>query len=259
MNYSRVSLLATLFSSFSLLAVEQSIVDVDGFERVTNYAYGPVQSAIIVSERAHKLSLHVNLRDAQSDCGFANVYSIKTYSHLSTLNITKDVDDANSLILETELNDESALLDSKTVHINCTDAQGSNYTVQVNIPGAPVVDWQISLEPAGEFVYQPYSFGYHSAYKIKSLLRVNNQNTQSYCTTLANRGVSLGLFNGEDKKGPFHSDVFVKNEVVVNDAQPVLYQIIECENAAGKTMAVKVFNLTNPNLIHTWEDQLIIK
>ncbi|MBQ4813011.1 hypothetical protein A7985_15505 [Pseudoalteromonas luteoviolacea] len=259
MNYSRMFFLAALFSNSSLHASEQIIIDTDGFERVTHYAYGPVQSATITSERAHTLSLSVRLRDTQNDCQFANVYSSKTYSHLSGLRVSVDANDPKNLTLESDLNDESVLQEPKSVHINCTDSQGVDYKVQVNIPGAPVVDWQISLEPAGEFIHQPYSFGYHSAYEIKSLLKVNNQNTQSYCTTLANRGVSLGLFNGEDRKGPFHSDVFVKSDMIVNHAQPVLYQIIECENAAGKTMVVKVFNLTNPNLIHTWEDQLIIK
>ncbi|KNC66707.1 hypothetical protein AC626_15230 [Pseudoalteromonas rubra] len=48
--------------------------------------------------------------------------------------------------------------------------------------------------------------------------------------------------------------------VVDNKAKnPVLYQILECENAVGKTMAVKVFNLTDPNGIYTYEDQLIVK
>ncbi|TQF69809.1 hypothetical protein [Pseudoalteromonas luteoviolacea] len=259
MNYLKASLFAALLPSLNVLALDQNIADVDGFERVTNYAYGPVQSALITSDRAHKLTINVQLRNEQNVCDFANVYSNKTNAHLSYVNIVADTQSNTMLLLDADLNDESSLLDSKSVHINCRDESGIGYNVFLNIPGAPIVDWQISLEPAGEFIYQPYSFGYHSAYSIKSKITVNNQNTQSYCTTLANRGVSLGLFNGEDRKGPFHSDVFIKNEVVMNPAQPVLYQIIECENAAGKTMVVKVFNLTNPTLIHTWEDQVIIK
>ncbi|MCG7548927.1 hypothetical protein [Pseudoalteromonas sp. Of7M-16] len=260
MSLSKLSLtIGTLLASLNSYASVQNVADVDGYERTTSYAYGPVSSVAITSEHAHKLILNVQLSNEFSRCDNANVYSNRTHTNLASLNVSINSHVLTSLTMETEFSDESALQDPKTVHIGCTDEFGQEFNVLVNVPGAPIVDWQVSLQPAGKFIYIPYSYGYHSAYKIESRLSVNNQNTQSYCTTLANRSVSLGLFHGEDRKGPFHSDVFIKNEVLTNPAHQVLYQIIECENAAGKTMAVKVFNLTNPNHIHLWEDQLIVK
>lgn len=260
MSMSKLSIaLGSVLTSLNVFAVAQNIADEDGFERVTHYDMGPVSSAMITSEHAHKLTLNVQLRDELSVCNHANVYSNETHTNLANLSVSVDTHSIMNLTLEADLHDENVLQDSKTVHISCIDAHGDDYNVLVNVPGAPIVDWQVTLAPEGKFIYIPYSYGYHSAYRINSLLKVNNQNTQSYCTTVANRGVSLGLFHGEDRKGPFHSDVFVKNEVITNPAHQVLYQIIECENAAGKTMVVKVFNLTNPNKIHLWEDQVIVK
>ncbi|MDK1287099.1 hypothetical protein [Pseudoalteromonas umbrosa] len=260
MSLSKLSIVfCTLLTSLNAAALAQNIADEDGFERLTHYIDGPVSHVLITSEHAHKLTLNVQLRDEFSRCYNANVYSNETHNNLANLSLSVDVDSTQSLTLEADLNDENALQASKTVHINCLDGDGIDYNVLVNVPGAPIVDWQVTLEPEGKFIYQPYSYGYHSAYRIRSSLSVNNQNTQSYCSTVANRGVSLGLFHGEDRKGPFHSDVFIKNDVLTNPAHQVLYQIIECENAAGKTMVVKVFNLTNPNIIHLWEDQVIVK
>jgi len=155
---------------------------------------------------------------------------------------------------------EQYLTSNKTMSVNCIDDEGVDDYVLITMFGAPWVDYGIDELPNGERVHPPYSYGYHSAYTVTSRLTVNNQNNQAYCSTLSNRGVELGLFSGKEEKGPFHSDVFTVNKEVLNDTrQPVLYQILQCENAAGKTLAVEVFSLTNPESIYLLEDQLIIK
>ncbi|WDE13738.1 hypothetical protein [Thalassomonas haliotis] len=133
--------------------------------------------------------------------------------------------------------------------------------MHVLVPGAPVIDWQANVEPPGEFIHNSHSYGYHSAYHISSLLSVNNQNNAGFCYTEANRGVELGLFHGLPGKGQFHSDVFVVNDEIDNSGrpQPMIYQVIECENASGKTRAVKVWELVNEEGINLIRDEIIVK
>ncbi|KAF7773762.1 hypothetical protein PCIT_a0078 [Pseudoalteromonas citrea] len=264
MNKTNALLLASTLFSGASFALAQNVADTDGYERSTQYSFGPVSSAAITSEFAHQLRVDLLLRDELSSCQFANVYSNTGGGNNGgeyIVNPSFEIDPATPAKITVSADiPEQYLTNNKTMHVNCIDGEGVDYNVLVNIPGAPIVDWQIDVVPSGEFVHQPYSYGYHSAYSVTSRLTVNNQNNQAYCSTLSNRGVELGLFSGKEAKGPFHSDVFTVNKEVVNDTrQPVLYQILQCENAAGKTLAVKVFSLTNPESIYLLEDQLIIK
>ncbi|MDK1311684.1 hypothetical protein [Pseudoalteromonas ardens] len=248
-----------LFSAFGSQATAyQNVFDTDGYERLTNYTSGPVSSALLTGEFAHNFEAQLVLRGEGAYCESANLYSANDGRHIVNLGV-KTIADRNTVEMGVAI-PEATLTEKKVLHVSCYDAAGDWYKVLVNVPGAPVVDWQIELTPAGDFVNQPYSYGYHTAYHISSRLVIDNQNNDARCSIVADRGVSLGLFHGEDRKGPFHSDVFTLDTVVDNKAKnPVLYQILECENAVGKTMAVKVFNLTDPNGIYTYEDQLIVK
>ncbi|MDK1286637.1 hypothetical protein [Pseudoalteromonas umbrosa] len=255
------TLAAAMLTAVSAVAAPINVADTNGYDRHTVYSYGPVSRVVITSEFAHNFSADVELRDG-ARCDNGNLYSNVDSSHVVNVGIQADATNANAATIGvTNAIAEDKLTHNKTLHLSCYDADNTWYNVLVNVPSAPIVDWDITVEPAGDFVNQPYSFGYHSAFRVKSTLNVNNQNkSQSYCYTVANRGLSLGLFHGSDTSNTFHSDVFTQDKVYTNDtAQPVLYQIVQCENAAGKTMAVKVFNLTDPNGIYTYEDQLIIK
>lgn len=263
MNKTNALLLASTLFSGASFALAQNVEDTDGYERLTQYASGPVASATIISEYAHHLTVELLLAQDTSYCDVANVYSNtggwnNNGEHVANTRVTIDTNNPSKLTASVAI-PEQFLSTNKKLRVSCYDAQGTDYKVQVNIPGAPDVDWQIDVTPKGEFVHQPYSFGYHSEYHVSSRLTVNNHNNQAYCSVVANRGVELGLFSGKESKGPFHSDVFTANKDVVNVRQPVLYQILECENAAGKTLAVKVFSLTDPNGIYLLEDQLIVK
>ncbi|MEJ6475174.1 hypothetical protein [Pseudoalteromonas piscicida] len=254
-----LSLAATLASASSMALANQAH-DIDGFERVTEYKNGPVATAILASEFAHNLKIDLHPRSEGDSCSYGNVYH-----HTSGVQIAHaDVHPLSGqgfIQQATAEIPEQYLTENKRVEIACTSASGEQYDVYVNVPGAPIVQWELAAEPAGEFVHRPNTYGYHSAYQVQSHLSVNSQSNSGRCTTLSNRGVELGLFHGESGKGPFHSDVFMTDITVDNSqaGQPVLYQIIECENAAGKTLAVKVLSLTNPNSIYVVHEELVVK
>ena len=147
------------------------------------------------------------------------------------------------------------------MEVSCSNTQGENFNVRVNVPGAPIIDWQASAEPTGEFKHQYRGYSYHSSYVVSSTLNINNQSNYSGCTTTQNRGVELGLFHGQAGKWPFHSDVFTVTKAVDNSVnpQPVIQQTIECENAAGKTKAVKVWSLTDEGSISLIHDEIIVQ
>ncbi|OHU84930.1 MULTISPECIES: hypothetical protein [Pseudoalteromonas] len=249
-----------LTASTGTLALPEQAFDTDGFERVTEYGYGPIASAIITSEFAHQLNVYLHPRNEGDTCQYGNVYAQSTEEHIAHAYIS-DVQASVAIQQANAEIPEQYLQENKRLRVSCTNTQGEDYDVIVNIPGAPVVDWQISVEPKGGFIHRPNTYGYHSAYEVTSKISVNNQSNGSRCTTLSNRGVELGLFHNEGRVGPFHSDVFMTNITIDNyyAGQPVLYQIIECENAAGKTMAVKVFTLTNPDSIYLVDEDLIVK
>ncbi|MBD1583758.1 hypothetical protein [Pseudoalteromonas sp. S16_S37] len=259
----KFSIIATLIAisiSNSSFALPNQAFDIDGFERVTEYNEGPIATSVITSEFAHELNVYLHPRSEGDYCSYANVYAHSTGEHIAHANIS-NVPAQVSIQQATAQIPEQYLTENKKLRASCTTSKGEEYEVLVNIPGAPIIQWQVDVEPKGHFVHRPNTYGYHSAYKVNSHLRINNQSNDGRCTTLSNRGVELNLFHNEGRFGPFHSDVFLAHTTVDNSqaGQPVLYQMIECENAAGKTLAVKVFSLTNPNGIYLIEEDLIVK
>ncbi|GEK09817.1 hypothetical protein HUZ36_17755 [Pseudoalteromonas sp. McH1-7] len=252
--------LAAVFVSANSMALPSLAHDTDGFERVTEYTNGPVATAILASEFAHNLKVDLHPRGEGDFCSYANVYHHTTGEQIAHANV-QGLSGSNYVQQATATIPEQYLTANKRVEVSCTSASGEQYDVYVNVPGAPLVEWEINAQPAGEFVHRPNTYGYHSAYHVESRLSVDSQSNSGRCTTLSNRGVELGLFHGESGKGPFHSDVFMTDITVDNSqaGQPVLYQIIECENAAGKTLAVKVLSLTNPNSINVIHEEHVIK
>ena len=259
----KLSLLFIAMTSMTALAVSantQNVYDYDGFERSTSFNSGPIHSAQIVSSFAHELEVYLYPRDIDDTCHYANIYTSMNNEHIisASVGLVGGSYTVKRLIAPIP---EEFLTKNKRVVVNCSDAQGQAYNIHIKVPGAPVINWQASIEPAGEFIYQSNSYSYHSAYKIKSNLNVNNQSNNSYCQTVINRDVELGLFHGHESKGPFHSDIFMANKEVDNSVnpQPVVYQVIECENAVGKTKAIKVWELTNEDSINLIHDEIIVQ
>ncbi|WP_440053934.1 hypothetical protein ACSLBF_13795 [Pseudoalteromonas sp. T1lg65] len=252
--------LVAAFVCGGAMALPNQAFDTDGFERVTEYSQGPVATSIITSEFAHHLNVYLHPRANGDSCSYGNIYDHTTGQQIAHANVTRVP--AQVFIQQASADiPEEFLTNNKRLVVSCTTAEGEDYDVMVNVPGAPIVNWELKAEPRGEFVYRSQAYSYHSAYEVTSVLNVNNQGNGGSCKTLSNRGVELGLFHGKDGKGNFHSDVFSTNVTVDNSeaTQPVIYQILECQNAAGKTMAVKVLTLTNPDEIYLMEDELIIK
>ncbi|MCG9761102.1 MULTISPECIES: hypothetical protein [Pseudoalteromonas] len=251
---------AAMLVSASSVALSNQAHDIDGFERVTEYANGPIATAVLASEFAHNLKVDLYPRGEGDFCSYANVYHHTSGEQIAHADV--QLLSSNTSVLQAVADiPEQYLTDNKRVEVACTSAAGEQYDVYVNVPGAPLVQWDISAQPAGEFVHRPNTYGYHSAYRVKSHLNVDSQSNGGRCSTLSNRGVELGLFHGENGKGPFHSDIFTTDITVDNSqaGKQVLYQIIECENAAGKTLAVKVLSLTNPTGIYIVHEELVVK
>ncbi|CAH9050438.1 hypothetical protein PSECIP111951_00192 [Pseudoalteromonas holothuriae] len=259
-KFSVIFALATITASTSSFALPNQAFDTDGFERVTQYAHGPIATSIITSEFAHKLNVYLHPRNVGDFCSYGNIYAQTTGEHIVHADISRV---PAQVVIQQATADipEQYLTQNKQLRVSCTTVQGEDYDVLVNIPGAPIIEWEVDVEPRGEFVHRPNTYGYHSAYKVNSHLRINNQSNDGRCQTLSNRGIELGLFHNKNSKGPFHSDVFSTLKTIDNTqaGQPVLYQMIECQNAAGKTLAIKVFTLTNPTDIYIVEEDLIVK
>jgi len=259
-NLSMLFLAMSSLPTTIALAATQNVYDYDGFERSTLYSSGPINSAQIVSSSAHELEIYLYPRNKGTTCHAANIYTAMNNKTITsaTLDLVGGSNNVKRLMAEIS---EEFLTTNKRVVVNCNDVQGEEYNVHINVPGAPLINWQMGIEPLGEFIYRSNSFSYHSAYKVNSHLSINNQNNNSFCYTVDNRGVELGLFHGRKGKGPFHSDIFMANANVDNSAtpQPVVYQAIECENAVGKSKAVKIWELTNEHSINLIHDEVIIK
>lgn len=242
-------------------AAPQIIFDTDGFDRTTEYSSGPVASAIIASEYAHRLEVYLFRNQMESDCTSANVYAFESGEYVATAHVGYvGGSDGRIRNVIAEIPEEF-LQTNKVVEASCTNPEGEEFTVRVNAPGAPIVNWQASVEPTGEFVYQSHSYSYHSSYKVSSSLNINNQSVNAFCQSTQTRGVNLGLFHGKDGKGNFHSDVFITNKEVNNalSPQPVLHQSVECEGTGGKTKLIKVWDLTDENNIKLIHDELIVR
>ena len=241
-------------------ATTQPVFDVDGFERHTTYNSGPVSSATIASDSAHNLEVYLFSREI-GGCTTANVYSSESGEYIASAYVDFLGGSHGKVRTVKASIPEEFLFTNKSLKVSCTNTQSERFYVHVNVPGAPIIDWQASVEPTGEFKYQYHSYPYHTSYTVSSTLNINNQNYYSGCRTIENRGVELGLFHGESGKGPFHSDVFTSTTAVDNSAipQPVIQQTIECENAAAKTKAYKVWSLTDEASISLIYELIVVQ
>ncbi len=251
-----VSTLITLGASAS----SKTVFDTDGFDRLTKYSSGPVSSAVIASEHAHQLEVYLFRDELGSDCASANVYDLHSGQNLAVGHIGYvGGSDGRIRNVLAEIPEEF-LQTQKVLEAECTNAQGEEFSVRVNIPGAPIISWEAHVEPTGEFIYQNYSYSYHSSYKVTSRINVNNQSVNGFCQSTQTQGVALNLFHGNTGKGNFHSDVFTASKEVNNavSPQPVLHQSIECAGTGGKTKLIKVWDLTDENSIQLMHDELIV-
>jgi hypothetical protein len=253
--------LAVVSSLISLgaSASAETVFDTDGFERYTEYKSGPISSSHIVSEYVHLLEVYLSPRSAAS-CSSASVYAIDSGEYISTAYVGFAGGSNGRIINAKAQISEENLLKNKVMEVNCTNEQGGDYNIRVNVPGAPVIEWQASVESTGEFVSPIRGFGYHSAFDFSSNINVNNQSNNSYCQSVQKNNLDIPLFNGQNGKGSFHSDVFVSQNSIDNSEspRPTFHQVIECRNAAGTTKAVKVWDLTNSNGIELIHDEIII-
>ncbi|TMP44651.1 hypothetical protein CWB96_16255 [Pseudoalteromonas citrea] len=256
-----VALFAALSATSSFASIT-NIYDIDGYERVTRYANGPIASSVITSELAHNLNVYLHSSTRTNGCNYANVYTEIEGTFVAHAHVT-DVDSRYGIKQATALIPDEYVAVNKRLVASCDGENGEQYNVHAKVPAAPIIDWNMTVEPEvdSEFVRQTNSYSYHSAYKVQSTLRVENQSTDSYCQTVTDRGVYLGLFNGQGGASKFNSNVFFATKSVDNtqNTQPVVYQTVECQNAAGRTKAVKVFSLTDSAGIELIEEHIIYK
>jgi hypothetical protein len=236
-----------------------NVYDNDGFERSTSFNEGPLHSSQIISSTAHELEIYLYPRGINDTCSYANIYTSMDNEHIASVPVGL-VGGSNSVKRLMTAIPEEYLTENKRVVVSCNDALGKGYNIHIKAPGAPIINWQANIEPRGEFVYRSKSYSYHSAYQVHSNLNIDNQNNFAHCKTVNNRDVELGLFHGQEGKGPFHSDIFIANANIDNSIapQPVVYQVIECENAVGKSRAIKVWELTNESVINLIHDDVTV-
>ncbi|TMO56276.1 hypothetical protein [Pseudoalteromonas aurantia] len=256
-NFAVVALsLATITQSF---ASSKNVFDIDGYDRYTTYAEGPVSSSVIASDYAHYLDVYLHPSATTNKCYSAEVQTENT-GELITFASIRTVDQHGRIHqVLTTIPDEYVAINKKLV-VTCDDDSGDEYKIHVKIPSAPKIHWVLTVEPTENSQYiQPHqSFGYHTEYKANSTLRIENQTTDSFCQTTSKFSPDLGLFNGVGGADKFNSNVFMTNKVVDNGAnpKPVLIQSVECQNSAGKTVARKIFDLTDEAAIELIHDEV---
>jgi hypothetical protein len=248
--------LVTISPSF---ASSKNVFDIDGYDRFTEYKHGPVSSSVIASDYAHYLDVYLHPSATTNKCYSAEVLTENT-GELITFASIKTVDQNDRIYqVLTTIPDEYVAMNKKLV-VACDDDSDDEYKIHVKIPSAPKIHWVMTVEPTenSEFIQPSQSFGYHSEYKVDSTLRIENQTTDSFCQTTSKFSPDLGLFNGVGGADKFKSNVFLTNKVVNNtvNPKPVLIQSVECQNSAGKTIARKIFELTDKNAIELIHDEV---
>ncbi len=245
------------FLSINAFANTSNIYDTDGTNRQSNLSTGPVSSLITASSAARELTVYVHRENINSSCHHGTVYDQNSGETITSVNIASAgamplIDKVDALL------PDSALNTVKVLKLTCTDENNDTFAIHHKIPAAPQITWNATVEPTGEFVYQNQSYNYHNEIRYSGIINVNNQTTEGYCYSSADRGVPLYLFHGNNGKGDFHSDVFVADRTFTNTA-PVLYQSVTCVNPAGRTRILKVWELTEENEINLIVDELIIR
>lgn len=252
----------SLVTSTYSFANSQNIFDIDGYDRYTEYAQGPVSASVIASDYAHYMDVYLHPSATANACYSAEVKTENTGEFIASANI-RTVDQHGRIHQAySTIPDEYVSVNKKLV-VTCDDDAGDEYKIHVKIPSAPKIHWDVTVEltESSEYIQPSRSFGYHSEYKVSSSLRVENQTTDSFCQTTSQYSPALGLFNGEEGADKFNSNVFLSNKIVNNlvNPKPVLMQSIECQNSAGKTVARKVYDLTNKDAIELLYDEVEYK
>ena len=249
MKICNIALVALSVASVSQsFASTKNVFDVDGYDRYTEYAQGPVSASMIANDYAHYLDVYLHPSATKNDCYSAEVQTENTGEFITSASL-RTVDQHGRIHqARTTIPDEYVAVNKKLI-VTCDDTAGEEYNIHVKVPSAPKIHWNIAVEPTenSKFIHQSQSFGYHTEYKVDSTLRIENQTTDSFCQTTSQFSVDLGLFNGAGGADKFNSNVFLANKVVNNteNPKPVLVQSVECQNSAGKTVARKIFDLTD--------------
>jgi len=250
-----LAVLSILSSSAS--ASITNIYDTDGNNRHTVQSRGPISSFATSSNNARELMVYVYRKNAYSSCSDGQVYESNSGQYITSVQIkpagvTPVVDVISAPLPEESLNK------NKVLKLTCTDEQGDEYNIRHNLPSVPQINWQATVDSVGDFINQSQSYSYHDKIQYRGNININNQTTDAYCYSDADRGQPLALFHDESGKGNFHSDVFVSNRTVENTA-PVLFQSITCENPMGSTRVLKVWELTDENSINLITEETFIR
>ena len=243
--------------SISAFANLTNVYDTDGHNRHTYLSLGPVSSLTTANDTARDLVVYVYRDNADSTCTYGEVYEVNsgqtvTFVNIESAGATMYVDKVTASLPESVLNKNKAL------KLACHDENGDAFNVHHKLPSVPQVSWTASVEATGEFVHQHQSYGYHDEIRYSGIINVNNQTTDSYCYSDADRGVPLYLFHDVNGKGRFHSDVFVADRTMGNTA-PVLYQSVTCVNPMGSTRVIKAWELTEESGINLIVNEAIIR
>lgn len=227
-----------------------TIFDNNGNSRITNYSQGPIASIYKDHTSAREVSLFVYRNSFQSVCSSANIYNSNTDSLITRGNIIAGDVNTSTLNIRASL-PEAALDQQKVVRIQCTSENGTAYSVEHKIPAVPSVQWNSNLVATSEWTpaggcQQSHcnpGFGSFASMNYNASLNVVNHSMEGSCQLDWNRGADIALFHGQNSRENFHTDYFTTNVAITEYEPPVIIQRISCQNSAGTTSAVQVWEI----------------
>ncbi|GAA0362599.1 hypothetical protein GCM10009092_28740 [Bowmanella denitrificans] len=236
--------------SVNAVAAPQVVYDNDGFKRDSAYNQGPVTTISTAEVNYGTVKAYVR-HGGNASCTEAGLYNAEDGTLINPGRIgpfgTPLVDQ-----VETGFDERFATV-HKYLQVQCTDLDGQQFAIRHNIPRAPKMTWDATLTPNGYYHERPTKpwepgYPYQDQFEYSGILSVTNYATDGVCYISQDHGRSLEVFNGENSKYGFDTDVFTGQKIHRNEL-PNLYQEITCRNAGGTTVYSKVWDLTQPDSI----------
>ncbi|KZN39802.1 hypothetical protein N474_17630 [Pseudoalteromonas luteoviolacea CPMOR-2] len=267
----KIQLLAAMVS---LLAVDSAVAsvtveDLDGYNRESKYTAGVVNRIVTDSLHARTFNGWLFRNDAYDKCETGVVYDEITGQVIAPVGTTPGGAQAytvDSIFLQGNFTDEQ-LQRTRVLAMNCESASGEQFVVKHKIPALPKITWDAQLVGVGPWNKPDCSgpaqhcggAGWYNEVSYTSSLHINNGTKDGYCTATAGEGSYSKVFNGYDSTPLFHTNHFAVSDVLYKSNSRIFRQEVSCNNPAGTTERLTVWEITGENDINLVVDHTSYK
>ncbi|MBQ4836497.1 hypothetical protein [Pseudoalteromonas luteoviolacea] len=267
----KIKLLAAVVSLVAMNNAVASVTvnDVDGYDRESKYTGGFMDRIVTDSDHSRTFGAWAFRADTYGSCSTGAVYDEVSGEFIANVAIAPAGHNTwhiDRIVLQGQFT-EAQLQRTRVLSLSCESEAGESFTVNHKIPAVPKITWDATLTGVGEWQSPACGgqsshcggAGWYEQLSYTSSILVNNGTEDGFCTSQINDGLVSKVFNGYDSTPLFHTNHYALNNEVYNYNGRVFRQTVSCQNPAGTTEQVTIWEVTGENDINLVIDQVNYK